>query len=201
MTTDASVWLWGTQIGAVTWLEDREIGVFQYTPQFQSSGIELAPLTMPLAEFPYEFPALARNTFMGLPGLLADSLPDKYGHAVIDAWLASKGQTAASFHPVKRLCYIGSNEPACRSEYCRSCSTGRTRQSNSGRTLQPGWRVYRKRRSSCHRGYPSCGNIGRRCQSQGYPRMERENGRISVRSGRFWGRLRALAHEVRRRCK
>lgn len=108
MTTDASVWLWGTQIGAVTWLEDREIGVFQYTPQFQSSGIELAPLTMPLAEFPYEFPALARNTFMGLPGLLADSLPDKYGHAVIDAWLASKGQTAASFHPVKRLCYIGS---------------------------------------------------------------------------------------------
>lgn len=62
---------------------------------------------MPLAEFPYEFPALARNTFMGLPGLLADSLPDKYGHAVIDAWLASKGQTAASFHPVKRLCYIG----------------------------------------------------------------------------------------------
>ena len=108
MTTDASVWLWGTQIGAVTWLEDREIGVFQYTPQFQSSGIELAPLTMPLTEFPYEFPALARNTFMGLPGLLADSLPDKYGHAVIDAWLASKGQTAVSFHPVKRLCYIGS---------------------------------------------------------------------------------------------
>jgi serine/threonine-protein kinase HipA len=62
---------------------------------------------MPLAEFPYEFPALARNTFKGLPGLLADSLPDKFGNAVIDAWLASQGRTAESFHPVERLCYIG----------------------------------------------------------------------------------------------
>ena len=63
---------------------------------------------MPLGEFPYEFPALARNTFKGLPGLVADSLPDKYGNAIIDAWLASQGRTAASFHPVERLCYVGS---------------------------------------------------------------------------------------------
>jgi serine/threonine-protein kinase HipA len=63
---------------------------------------------MPLGEFPYEFPALARNTFKGLPGLIADSLPDKFGNAIIDAWLASQGRTAASFHPVERLCYIGS---------------------------------------------------------------------------------------------
>lgn len=108
MNNDARVVLWGTVIGAVTWLEDREIGVFQYTPDFIRSGIQLAPLTMPLGEFPYEFPALARNTFKGLPGLLADSLPDKYGNAIIDAWLASQGRTAASFHPVERLCYIGS---------------------------------------------------------------------------------------------
>ena len=108
MNNDARVVLWGTVIGAVTWLEDREVGVFQYTPDFIRSGIQLAPLMMPLGEFPYEFPALARNTFKGLPGLLADSLPDKYGNAIIDAWLASQGRMAASFHPVERLCYIGS---------------------------------------------------------------------------------------------
>lgn len=108
MNNDARVLLWGSVIGAVTWLEDREVGVFQYAPDFLGSGIQLAPLMMPLGEFPFEFPALARNTFKGLPGLLADSLPDKFGNAIIDAWLASKGRTAASFHPVERLCYIGS---------------------------------------------------------------------------------------------
>jgi serine/threonine-protein kinase HipA len=108
MNNDARVVLWGSVIGAVTWLEDREIGVFQYAPDFLGSGIQLAPLMMPLNEFPYEFPALARNTFKGLPGLVADSLPDKYGSALIDAWLASQGRTAESFHPVERLCYVGS---------------------------------------------------------------------------------------------
>ena len=107
MTEDARVILWGTAIGAVTWLEDREIGIFQYMPDFLQSGTELAPLKMPLSEFPFEFPALARNTFKGLPGLLADSLPDAYGNAIIDSWLASQGRTAASFHPVERLCYQG----------------------------------------------------------------------------------------------
>ena len=108
MNNDARVLLWGSVIGAVTWLEDRAVGVFQYAPEFLDSGIQLAPLMMPLHEFPYEFPALARNTFKGLPGLLADSLPDKFGNAIIDAWLASEGRTAESFHPVERLCYIGS---------------------------------------------------------------------------------------------
>ncbi len=107
MNNDARVVLWGSVIGAVTWLEDREIGVFQYSPDFLGSGIQLSPLMMPLSEFPYEFPALARNTFKGLPGMLADCLPDKYGNAIIDAWLASQGRTAASFHSVERLCYVG----------------------------------------------------------------------------------------------
>jgi serine/threonine-protein kinase HipA len=108
MNNDARVILWGKVIGAVTWLEDREVGVFQYAPEFLDSGIQLAPLVMPLSEFPHEFPALPRNTFKGLPGLLADSLPDKYGNAIIDSWLASQGRTAASFHSVERLCYVGS---------------------------------------------------------------------------------------------
>ena len=108
MNNDARVVLWDSLIGAITWLEDREVGVFQYAPDFIHSGIQLAPIMMPLGEFPYEFPTLARNTFKGLPGLVADSLPDKYGNAIIDAWLASQGRTVASFHPVERLCYVGS---------------------------------------------------------------------------------------------
>ena len=104
---DAKILLWGSVIGAVSWLEEREIGVFQYAPHFVDSGIQVSPLVMPINEFPYEFPALAKNTYRGLPGLLADSLPDRFGSAVIDAWLASQGRTAASFNPVERLCYIG----------------------------------------------------------------------------------------------
>ncbi len=106
--TDAKVILWGSEIGAVTWLEDRQVGVFQYAPDFMGSGIQLSPLMMPLSEYPYEFPGLPKNTFWGLPGLLADSLPDKFGNAMIDEWLASKGRARDSFNPVERLCYIGS---------------------------------------------------------------------------------------------
>lgn len=105
--TTARVNLWGSTIGAVTWLNDRGIGVFQYTPEFVPSGIELSPLMMPLRAFPYEFPSITRESFMGLPGMLSDALPDTFGNAVIDAWLASRGRTAASFDPVERLCYVG----------------------------------------------------------------------------------------------
>jgi len=104
---DASVILWGREIGAVSWDEEREIGVFQYAPEFIISGIEIAPIMMPLQEAPYDFPALPRQTFKGLPGLIADSLPDKFGNALIDAWLAREGRAPESFNPVERLCYIG----------------------------------------------------------------------------------------------
>lgn len=106
--SDAKVLLWDSEIGAVSWVEDRQVAVFQYDPSFIRSGIQLSPLMMPLRELPYEFPALSKETFKGLPGLLADSLPDKFGNAVIDSWLAAQGRTAASFNSVERLCYIGS---------------------------------------------------------------------------------------------
>ena len=77
MSTTARVLLWGRDIGAVAWLDERALGVFQYLPEFVDSDIQIAPLTMPLQEAPYQFPAIARETFHGLPGLLADSLPDK----------------------------------------------------------------------------------------------------------------------------
>ncbi len=106
--SDAKVILWDSEIGAVSWVEDRQVAVFQYDPSFIRSGIQISPLMMPLRTLPYEFPALSKETFKGLPGLLADSLPDKFGNAVIDTWLASQGRTAASFNSVERLCYIGS---------------------------------------------------------------------------------------------
>lgn len=105
--TDATVRLWGRDIGAVSWLDDRELAVFQYMPDFVESGIQLAPIMMPLASEPYEFPGLPGEAFKGLPGMLADSLPDKFGHALIDAWLVAQGRSAGSFNPVERLCYIG----------------------------------------------------------------------------------------------
>jgi len=105
--TDATIRLWGSDIGAVSWVEERGHAVFQYMPEFIDSGIELAPLAMPLSRAPYAFPELPKDAFKGLPGLLADSLPDKYGNALIDAWLAREGRAADSFNPVERLCYIG----------------------------------------------------------------------------------------------
>ena len=103
----AQVALWGRTIGAVSMDEGRDIAAFQYDPAFAQSGIEISPLMMPLSERVYELPTLARNTFHGLPGLLADSLPDKFGNALIDAWLATQGRTAASFGAIERLCYTG----------------------------------------------------------------------------------------------
>lgn len=103
----AKVMLWGSQIGAVTWVEEQSLGYFQYASEFLSSGIELSPLTMPLSEAPYAYPALPREAFKGLPGLLADVLPDKFGNRLIDAWLAEDGRSPNSFTPVERLCYVG----------------------------------------------------------------------------------------------
>lgn len=103
----AKVQLWGRTIGAVSLAEGREVAAFQYDPEFAQSGIELSPLIMPLSDRVYEFPTLPRTTFHGLPGMLADSLPDKFGNALIDAWLATQGRTPASFNAVERLCYTG----------------------------------------------------------------------------------------------
>jgi serine/threonine-protein kinase HipA len=107
MSTVASVKLWGRTIGAVALEEGRPDAAFEYDPAFARSGIEIAPLTMPLGRRVYRFPELPVGTFYGLPGLLADSLPDKFGHALIDAWLARQGRAPESFNAVERLCYVG----------------------------------------------------------------------------------------------
>ena len=105
--TDAGVMLWGRRIGAVSWDAARGLGIFQYDPRFVAAGIEVSPIAMPVREAPYTFPALGVDAFKGLPGLLADALPDRYGNALIDVWLAETGRAAEDFNPVDRLCYIG----------------------------------------------------------------------------------------------
>jgi len=105
--TVAAVELWGTRIGAVALTEPNGVASFEYEPSFLPSGIQLAPLMMPLAERVYSFPELPRRTFRGLPGLLADSLPDRFGNNLINAWLARQGRTPDSFDAVERLCYTG----------------------------------------------------------------------------------------------
>ena len=107
MSTIAEVRLWGSRIAAVSMREEGGHASFQYDPAFLTSGIQVAPLMMPLRSDPYTFPALPEETFRGLPGLLADSLPDRFGHAVINAWLAGQGRAPESFNAVERLCYIG----------------------------------------------------------------------------------------------
>ncbi len=98
MSTLAEVRMWGTRIGAVALAEGQAHATFEYDPAFVASGIEISPLTMPLSSRIYSFPELPLRTFHGLPGLLADSLPDKFGNALIDAWLATQGRTPESFN-------------------------------------------------------------------------------------------------------
>ncbi|MBI3560350.1 MAG: type II toxin-antitoxin system HipA family toxin [Gammaproteobacteria bacterium] len=108
----AVVKLWGEVVGAVSWLEDQAYGVFEYDRGFLQRGLDIAPIHMSLqaarqGEAIFSFPALNKNTFLGLPGMLADALPDKFGNRIIDAWLARNGRDAARFNPVERLCYTG----------------------------------------------------------------------------------------------
>jgi len=105
--TLAEVRLWGRTIGAVSLEDGSRFAAFQYDPAFAESGIEISPVTMPLSDRVYVFPSLPEKPFRGLPGLLADSLPDRFGNALIDAWLATQGRTPESFNAVERLCYTG----------------------------------------------------------------------------------------------
>ncbi len=105
--TVAEVRIWGRTIGAAAVDGPGQFATFEFTPEFVRSGIQLAPLAMPLANRVWQFAELPRGTFHGLPGLLADSLPDRFGNAVIDAWLAAQGRLPSDIDAVERLCYTG----------------------------------------------------------------------------------------------
>ena len=101
--------IWGRRAGAVA--RDPVLGcyAFEYAPEFLTSGIELAPLTMPLAagREPFAFPALSVRSSLGLPAAIADALPDDFGNALIDAWLAKEGVAKSAVTPLDRLAYMG----------------------------------------------------------------------------------------------
>ncbi len=104
MVNLAKVYIWGEYAGAVLWNENTGSATFEYEPSFARKGWDLSPLMMPINENrAHSFRDLSKDTFMGLPGLLADALPDAYGKALLDRWLASLGREFAN--PVERLCY------------------------------------------------------------------------------------------------
>jgi len=106
--TACEVYLWGTRIGVIYQNDYLSAGRFEYDDKFLSSGIELSPFMMPLSRNIYSFPELIRlDAFHGLPGLFADSLPDKFGNSVIEQWLLNHGRSISSFSAIERLCYTG----------------------------------------------------------------------------------------------
>ena len=106
--TLAEIHLWGSLVGYVSWNEGTEVASFEYDQAFvDNAPVELSPVKLPKQKGVYSYPELAKGTYHGLPGMLADSLPDKFGNALIDVWLSIKGRKSGSFNPIERLCYIG----------------------------------------------------------------------------------------------
>lgn len=97
----------GDEVGAVSFDTHKGLGAFEYSPGFIKKGIELSPIKMPLSTQIYSFPELDFNTFKGLPGLIADALPDDFGNAVLNAWVASQGRSPTDITPLQRLQYTG----------------------------------------------------------------------------------------------
>jgi len=111
MNTVLKVTLWGKEVAAIVWDSQRELAVLEFFDSFTQTGMNIAPLTMPIEDLQrgeriFSFPALSLKTYQGLPGLIADSLPDDYGNSVIDEWFSRKG-FSAQITPVDRLMYIG----------------------------------------------------------------------------------------------
>ena len=115
MVDVAEIKIWGEMVGAVRWDESQQLGYFQYDSKFIQKGWDLSPIKMPisLGAQTYSFPELrkgrneAEDTFRGLPGLLSDALPDKYGNRLINTWLVQQGRAENSMNPVEKLCFIG----------------------------------------------------------------------------------------------
>jgi len=103
----AEVRLWNELVGALAYDPDSKISTFEYAPNWLNKGIEISPLHMPNAEKKYQFSSLNPETYKGLPPIFADTLPDDFGNAVIDAWLTRNGRDVQSFTPLERLLYTG----------------------------------------------------------------------------------------------
>ncbi len=112
MVTLAKVNIWDTFVGGVVWMKDRGYSVFEFDTKFLNKNWDLAPLKMSIEEARersriFSFQELNKKTFHGLPGMLADSLPDRFGNRLMEAWLARQGRSLESMNPVEQLCYTG----------------------------------------------------------------------------------------------
>jgi serine/threonine-protein kinase HipA len=111
MITTAFINIWKHHAGAIAWDDSTGLGSFEFEPSFLKNNLDISPLKMPVtipAGKIFSFPELrTSNSFRGLPGLLADLLPDRYGNALINAWLARHGRPQNSMNPVEILCFIG----------------------------------------------------------------------------------------------
>lgn len=109
MILAAYINLWGKRVGAIVWNPDTNISSFEFDPDFKKLSWDVSPIVMPISsEEIFAFPELQKSTtFKGMPGLVADVLPDKFGTTLINAWLTQSGRAANSMNPVEMLCYIG----------------------------------------------------------------------------------------------
>ncbi len=111
MITSAFIHLWNMRVGAIAWNSETRLASFEYDAAFLKSNLDLSPIKMPITNAGkriFTFPELRDTaTFKGLSGLLADVLPDKYGNALINTWLTSRGRATDSLNPVEILCFIG----------------------------------------------------------------------------------------------
>ena len=210
MTALAEVQLWGRTIGAVALEDGHSYAAFQYDPAFSQSGIEVSPITLPLSDRVYVFSQLPQKTFRGLPGLLADSLPDRFGDALIDAWLATQGRAPESFNAVERLCYTGARGMGALEfvpsigpkqqrpgkieidALVRLASEVLTQRSNLKATFS------RQGKAAGFERHPPSRYIGWRRTGQGSHCLEPSHKRSTLRPDCRWGGLRLLAVEIRR---
>lgn len=106
----AEVWLWDKMVGALAWSPENQLASFEYTPEWIETGVQISPLHMPTrinGQRIFQYPGLNPATYKGLPACFADTLPDDFGNAVINAWLARTGRDPHSFNPLERLLYSG----------------------------------------------------------------------------------------------
>lgn len=111
MIENAFINIWNKRIGAIHWNSESGFADFEFDPAFPQYGLDVSPLKMSIREASdniFSFQELAGSkTFKGLPGLLADVLPDRYGNELINTWLARVGRPSGSMNPVEMLCFIG----------------------------------------------------------------------------------------------
>lgn len=134
MVDVAEVKVWGVSVGAIRWAQSQQLGYFEYDNTFIEKGWDLSPIKMPIAQGAriYSFPELRKgraeieDTFKGLPGLLSDALPDRYGNRLIDTWLAKQGRSEDSMNPVEKLCFIGARGMGALEFYPTQIKTGQS---------------------------------------------------------------------------